>query len=313
MRRAARLAATLLLAASLAVPAAAQAPSVVTPPGSSFGLAPPQGYTDAPGFAGFANPAQPGASIAITEFPPQAYPQLERGMDAPALAARGIDMADRTPFATTAGDGLLITGTQRAAGQTLAKWMLLVPARQGDQSATALVVVTIPGEPAPATDAAIRAALATLAYTPLSFEGRLAALPFAFQPGATLKPAHTMGRTSVVLTPQGGQAPPGGPLVAIAFAPGRTTDPANRIGAATVMTRQMGGTAPATLDPPVEQGDTVRLSGTTREGNGAALRFTQWVTFLPQGYIRIVALAPEPAFAATAAEFDAIAASVAPK
>jgi hypothetical protein len=313
MRHAARLAASLLLAASLAVPAAAAASSVITPPGSSFGLAPPQGYTDAPGFAGFANPAQPGASIAITEFPPQAYAQLERGMDAAALAARGIDMTASGPFATTAGDGILITATQRAAGQVLAKWMLLVPARAGDQSATALIVVTLPGTADAAADDAIRAALATLTYSPLTFEGRLAALPFAFQPGPTLKPAHTMGRTSVVLTPQGGQAPPGGPLVAIAFAPGRTTDPANRIGAATTMTRQMGNTTPATLDPPVQQGDTVRLSGTTRESNGILLRFTQWVTFLPQGYIRIVALAPEAAFPAMAPEFDAIAASVSAK
>ncbi len=302
-----RLAIALLLATSLAGSAWAQA--VVTPRGSAFGLAPPPGFATSTGFSGFADPARPGASIAFSEMPPVAYAEMVTGMDAAALGARGIDVTRREDFATKAGTGVLITGSQRAGEQSFAKWMLLVPP-QGDKGATGLVVVTLPGEPDAATTEAVRASLASLTFAPVTLADKVAALPFGFSEGAKLKVATTLGGNSVILTPGGQPATQGGPMLVIGFAPSGAVDPANRVAAAMTLARQLGGRASVQLEEPATGGDTVRLMGDSTEADGTMMRFVQWVTFLPQGYLRIVGMALEATYAQLAPEFGTIAQSV---
>ena len=290
--------------------AAALAQPVITPSGSAFGLAPPPGYAAAADLTGFVHPAEPGTSIVLSEMPGGAYAQIERGMTAEALARSGIDLIAREPFATPVGTGLLITGTQRTGERTLAKWMLVVPAQSGQATATGLVVATIPAPADPATDAAMRAAFATLAFAPLALEQKLAALPFRLTEGTTLKVGQTLAGNSAVLTPDGRQGKPGNPLIAIAFASGAAIGPADRIEAALFLSRQLGGLSEVRRALPTEAGDTIRLAGQGRTREGTAMRFVQWVTFLPDGHLRILAMAAEDAFAESAAEFDTIAASV---
>jgi hypothetical protein len=308
MRRAVRhLVAALLLAAAHA----ASAQPVITPAGSAFGLAPPPGYVADATSTGFVDPSRPGTSIAISEMPAAAYAQIERGMTEEALARNGIALASRESFVTPVGTGLLITGTQRAGERSLAKWMLVVPAGTGAEAATGLIVVTIPHPTPEAADTAIRAALATLVFTPLSLEQKRAALPFRVVDGPTLKLGNILGGNSAVLTPGGRQGSPGSPLLAIAFARGEPVAPADRATAALVLSRQLGGLSEVRRTPPAESGDRMRIDGTGRTRDGTARRFTQWVIFLPDGHLRILAMADEDQFGAVAAEFDTIAESVA--
>jgi hypothetical protein len=308
-----RLAAALLLAAAIAAqaPSRAQAQPAVTPPGSAFGLVPPPGFVVDRAFTGFADPARPGSSIVFSEMPPTAYARIEQGMTAEALARSGIELAARESFATPVGTGLLITGTQRAGDRVLAKWMLVVPAAAGEETATGLVVATLPAPVEPATDGAIRAALAGLTFTPLSLEQKLAALPFRVTEGPTLKVGQTLAGSSAILTPGGRPGGPGAPLIAVAFAPGVGVAPAERATAALVLSRQLGGLSEVRRSPPAESGDTLRIDGTGRTRDGTARRFTQWVVFLPDGHLRVLAMADEDRFGEFAAEFDGIAASVA--
>jgi hypothetical protein len=308
-RRAHGIAVALLLATAAC--AAALAQPVITPAGSAFGLAPPPGYVADPGATGFANPAQPGASIVLSEMPAGAYAQIERGMTAEALARSGIELLARESFATPVGTGLLITGTQRAGERVLAKWMLVVPAKAGEANATALIVVTTPAPADPATDAAMRAAFATLAFTPLSLAEKIAALPFRLTEGPTLKVGHTLSGSSAVLTPGGRQGSPGSPLLAVAFAPGDAIPPGERATAALVLSRQLGGLSEVRRTQPAESGDVMRIDGTGRTRDGTAKRFAQWVVFLPDGHLRILAMADEDSFGPLAAEFESIASSVA--
>ncbi len=291
--------------------AAALAQTVIIPPGSAFGLAPPPGYIASPNATGFANPDQPGTSIVLSEMPAGAYPQIERGMTAEALARSGIELVARESFATPVGTGLLITGTQRANERTLAKWMLVVPAKAGETTATARIVVTTPA-PAdpPATDAAMRAAFATLAFAPLSMAEKIAALPFRLTEGPTLIVGQTLSGSSAVLTPGGRQGSPGSPLIAIAFAPGDPVSPGERATAALVLSRQLGGLSEVRRTPPAESADTMRIDGAGRSRDGIAKRFAQWVIFLPDGHLRILAMADEESFGPLAAEFETIASSV---
>lgn len=304
-----RLAAAMLIAAANV--AHVQAQPAVTPPGSAFGLVPPAGFIADKAFTGFADPARPGATIVLSEMPATAYARIEQGMTAEALARNGIELAAREGFATPVGTGLLITATQRAGERSLAKWMLVVPAAAGEEKATGLVVVTLPGPADAATDGAIRAALASLAFAPLSLEQKLAALPFRVTEGARLKVGQTMAGSSAILTPDGKQGGPGAPLIAIAYAPGAAVEPGERATAALVLSRQLGGLSEVRRSPPAESGDTMRIDGTGRTRNGTARRFTQWVVFLPDGHLRILAMADEDRFGAFAAEFETIAASVA--
>ncbi len=302
-----RLLAALLLAGALSGTAWAQA--VVTPPGSAFGLAPPPGFANSTGFSGFTDPARPGASIALSEMPPVAYNEMVAGMDAAALGARGIEVTRREDFATKAGSGVLITGSQRAGERIFAKWMLLVPP-QGDKGATGLVVVTLPGEADAATSEAVRTSLASLTFAPVTLADKVAALPFRFNEGTRLKVATTLGGNSVILTPDGQQATPGGPMLVIGFAPTGSVAPGDRVAAAMALARQLGGRAAVQLEEPATGGDTVRLMGDSTESDGTMMRFVQWVTFLPQGYLRIVGMALESTYVQLAPEFGTIAQSV---
>jgi len=308
------LAAALLLAAAIAAPARAQ--PATTPPGSAFGLAPPPGFAVDPAFTGFADPARPGTSIVLSEMPARAYARIEQGLTAEALARNGITLATREDFATPVGTGLLITATQRVEAPILAKWMLVVPAAAGTETATGLVVATIPlpdaatAADAP-TDAAIRAAFATLAFTPLSLEQKRDALPFRIADGPTLKLGQTLSGSGAVLTLDGRSDGPGAPMLAIAYAPGAAVPLGERATAALVLSRQLGGLSEVRRSPPAESGDTLRIDGTGRSRDGTAMRFIQWVAFLPDGHLRILAMADEDRFGPVAAEFETIAAGVA--
>ncbi len=152
----AALAASLVLAL-FTVPASAADP--VFPTGSRFGLVPPAGMVAAKTFPGFVD-IHNKAAILITALPGGAYAEVEKTLTADALKKQGITVEKRDTLQLAVGTAVLVVGTQLAPDKTpYRKWLLLAEAH----NLTAIVSVQVPEQSKAYSDAAVRAALNSLA------------------------------------------------------------------------------------------------------------------------------------------------------
>ena len=154
-----------------AMPALAAGP--IFPTASRVGLVPPAGMTLSPIFQGFMDPNDK-ATILLTTFPDNAYAALDKSLVPEALEKQGIDK--REPFQAEAGKGFLLTGKRKAGEVTFREWMLIAAA----EHVTALVTVRAPDQDSKYTDAAVRAALATVTVrASIPDAERMSLVPFA--------------------------------------------------------------------------------------------------------------------------------------
>jgi hypothetical protein len=169
---AATLAASLVLAL-LVFPAYAAEP--VFPTGSRVGLVPPSGMIAAKTFPGFVDTDNK-AAILITALPGGAYAEMEKTFAPDALKKQGITVEKRETLQLGIGNAVLIIGTQVAPDKTTyRKWLLLAAAHD----VTAVVSVQVPEQSKVYSDAAVRAALNTLALrTKVPETELLTMLPF---------------------------------------------------------------------------------------------------------------------------------------
>lgn len=198
-RRAAALVALSLCAAAVAaLPARAADP--VYPLGSRVGLVPPSGMVMSKKFAGFADPKED-AAIVITTLPQGAYAEIEKTFNADAFKKQGVTIEKREPIKLAVGTGLLIAAQQTVDDAHYRKWLLVVPA--GDL--TALVSVQVPEQNKTYSEAAVRAALATLAVrASVPQDEELELLPFTIGDLAGFKVGGVLPGRAVIL----GDAPP---------------------------------------------------------------------------------------------------------
>lgn len=147
----------LLLAAAPAMGAVSARP--VFPLGSYIGLVPPAGMKPSKTFSGFEDAANH-AAIIVRAQPPQTFAAMVKTSSPADLKKLGITVEKREPFKLAIGKGLLIVGTQAGPDKTPDRIWLLAA---GTEHLTAIVKVQEPEHSHAYTDAAVRAALATLA------------------------------------------------------------------------------------------------------------------------------------------------------
>jgi hypothetical protein len=198
VRTAAVLAAAL---ACLVFARAAQAADPIFPVGSHVGLVPPAGMVVSKGFVGFEDVAKDSA-ILIAAQPAAAYPEIEKSLATDSLKKTGIAVDNREEMKFDFGKGILVTGKQTADKTRYRKWLLIV---QGNDL-TALVNVQVPEQETAYPDAAIRAALATLAVrTTIPDAEKLSLLPFTLDDLAGFHIENVLPGRAVMLidTPDG--------------------------------------------------------------------------------------------------------------
>src|SRR5262249_40253749 len=156
-----------------ATPAAAGA--FFYPPGPRIGLPPPQGMVTSKNFFGYED-AENNAAIILLALPPQAYADLDKSVTPDALKQQGLTLETREEMPLSTGKAFLVVGHHEVENKKIRKW-ILVAASSG---LTALVTAQIPeAATALSPDAAIRAALATLAIrNTVPVEEQLSLLPF---------------------------------------------------------------------------------------------------------------------------------------
>ena len=197
--RAAALVALSLFATAVAV-LPARAANPVYPLGSRVGLVPPSGMVMSKKFAGFADPKED-AAIIITTLPPGAYAEIEKTFSADAFKKQGVTVEKREPIKLAVGTGFLISARQTVDDAHYRKWLLVVPA--GDL--TALVSIQVPEQNTTYSEAAVRAALATLAVrASVPQDEELGLLPFTIGDLAGFKVEGVLPGRAIIL----GDAPP---------------------------------------------------------------------------------------------------------
>jgi hypothetical protein len=199
--RAVLAAALACLVLCLVLAPAAQAADPIFPIASRVGLVPPAGMVVSKGFVGFEDVAKDSA-ILIAAQPAAAYPEIEKSLATDSLKKTGITVDNREEMKFDFGKGILVTGKQTADKTRYRKWLLIV---QGNDL-TALVNVQVPEQETAYPDAAIRAALATLAVrTTIPDAEKLSLLPFTLDNLAGFHIENVLPGRAVMLidTPDG--------------------------------------------------------------------------------------------------------------
>jgi len=282
------------LVAVLALFAAGAAAAEPTfPPGSRVGLTPPKDMVLSKRFSGFENPGKV-ASITFMEMPPEAYEQLEKGMNDEALKRQGITVHARETLSLGGKPAFLIAGEQAAGPTKLRKWMFAV----ADPSAT--VLITAQSALDGYSDAEMKQAFTAVALrAPLPLEEQIAALPFKLTDRAGFRAVRVLNGSAVLLTD--------GPLdvvkqaeqpvliVASSFAPPPPAPEAREQLARTALV-----TTQAVKDWAVERSQGFRQNGQdwheivargTDAESGKPIVLMQTIRFAPNRYVRMVGIA----------------------
>jgi hypothetical protein len=141
------------LCAEPTAPAAA-----VFPIGSLVGLVPPPGMVVSKTFPGFMDPDK-NAGIVIRVMPPNAYPAMKESLADDTLKKQGLTLEKRDTMQLAIGKADLVVGTELSPDKKpFRKWLLLV----STNTLTAAISVQAPADDSVYSDAAVRAALASL-------------------------------------------------------------------------------------------------------------------------------------------------------
>jgi hypothetical protein len=275
--------------------APARAADVVYPIGSRIGLVPPAGLTLSKNFAGFEDRANR-VAVVIATLPAAAYAEIEKSAETEVLTKQGISIEARDPVAYAAGKGFLVVGQQKIGGQDVRKWILVLSA--GDL--TALVTVQAPVTAQPTySDAAIRAALATLAVRDtIPTEEQLGLLPFRVKELAGFNVGAVIAGRAVILT----DGAAGQPVAAtdthivVAVAVGGPAQASDR----SRFAHEVFDTVPNLKNVRITSSEGLRIGGQQghqimargRDGtNGDEVTVVQWLRFGGSAYLQLIGMA----------------------
>ena len=194
---------TLFALSLLGASAAAQPVEVA---GTRAALAPPVGYEPSERFAGFENVAIE-ASLMVVEIPGAPLAEVTAGFTPEALAASGVQNAEIEEVTVGGVASLLVTGEQRAYGQTHRRWSLVT----GDSAGVVIVNGAIPEDATPEAVGALRAAVLSLTLGAASGD-LFAGLPFTLDAPDALPERRRLGAALLLSQTYGETPPPGAPL-----------------------------------------------------------------------------------------------------
>jgi hypothetical protein len=174
---------------------AARAADPIYPMASVAGLVPPDGMVVSKTFPGFEDLSND-AAILVAVQSSAIYEDLKKTLDPDELKKQGITVEKREDIPLSFGTGILVVGKAEADKKVYNKWLVLAPAK----GVTVLVNAQVP-EHSTYTDAAIRAALATLTVRETVPDSeKLSLLPFTIGDLAGFHVQNVMAGRAVLLS-----------------------------------------------------------------------------------------------------------------
>ena len=286
-----------VLAAALAclvLPPAARAADPIFPIASRVGLVPPAGMMLSKSFVGFEDVAKDSA-ILIAAQPPAAFPEIEKSLATDELKKNGITVDGREEMKFDFGQGTLVVGRQTADKTRYRKWLLNV---QTDDL-TALVNVQVPEQETAYPDAAIRAALATLAERKTIPDAeKLSLLPFTLSDLAGFHIENVLPGRAVMLidTPDGVPTNNFDPRMFVAAFDGGPAEKDDQAQFARMTFGQIVGIK----DVQITMSEPLRIGGqsgfqTTAQAKdmktGENIMVAQWLRFGTGGFMQMIGMA----------------------
>jgi hypothetical protein len=294
---------------------ATRAAEPVFPGAAAVGLAPPAGMTAAQGFAGFEHPS--GASILVAEMPAAAWPQLLAGFTPERLRATGLQVSGEPETLELAGgEARIWRGTQRAHGQSFARWVALARS----ETLTALVTVQVPeSAAADLPPSSVEAALRSIVFrAPRGVAEQMAELPYQVGDLAGFRPVRVVAGHGTLLTDGPLDVDPAGDQPTVIIAPSVGPAPVPEAEQAAFARRALGQFAGLQDLSIVEEqqqqrgaANVVRIRADAVDSRtGRRMHVMQTVLFDGGRYLRVVGVAPE-ARAEAMTRAERVAASVA--
>jgi len=283
------------LCAEPAAPAA-----VVFPVGSRVGLVPPPGMVVSKTFPGFMDPEK-NAGIVIRVMPPNAYPAMKESLADDTLKKQGLTVVKRDTMQLAVGKADLVVGNELSPDKKpFRKWLLLVPTND----LTAAVSVQAPADDSVYSDAAVRAALASLTLrAKVPDTDYLQALPFKVGDTAGFHIGNVIPGRALMLI----DAPEYPHMIAtnglpeyefnarfiVTAAPGGPSDPNQRANLA----RDAFNSIDGIKDKQVTMAEPVRINGQEAfetvasakdASTGANLKVVQWLRFGGGAFLQMI-------------------------
>jgi hypothetical protein len=295
----------------------ATAADVVFPAGSRLGLVPPAGMVASRTFQGFQEPGTK-ATILLTTLPANAYEQLAKAMVPEAMRKEGIEVERREAVEFAAGKGFVLSGRQTIEKERYRKWLLIASA----DDVTALVNVQVPEQADNYSEAAVRAAFATLTVRPQIPEAeQLSLVPFRIEELAGFHIEDVLPGRGIVLVDPTGQSAEGAGATAkarmfISALAGGPEEAADRSNFARVTFGQIVGIKDVQLQDAgplriASQPGYQTLAKAKDAGSGADVMVVQWLRFGTGGFLRMIGIARAEVWPETFTRLRAVRDSVA--
>ena len=288
---------------------AAQAADPIFPVGSRVGLMPPDGMVVSKSFSGFEDVAKDSA-ILIAAQPPAAFPEIEKSLTTDELKKNGITVDNREEMKFDFGHGTLVIAKQTADKTRYRKWLLNVQTND----LTALVNVQIPEQETAYPDAAVRAALATLAVRAIIPDAeKLSLLPFTFGDLAGFHVENVLpGRAAMLIdTPDGVPTDKFDARMFVAAFDGGPTENDDHAQFARITFGQIIGIK----DVQITMSEPLRIGGgsgfqTTAQAKdmqtGEDIMVAQWLRFGTGGFMQMIGMAKADAWPAALTRLRAV-------
>jgi len=297
-----------LVCAALLWPAAAA--EVVYPLASRLGLVPPAGMRPATTFPGFEN-QEKNVFVRLVALPGPAFAEIEKTMTVDALKKQGMTIEKRESVTLPNGNAILVVASQMANAARIRKWLLIAPIN----GLTALVSFeTLAKTPAPYADAAIRAALLSVAARPtVPADEQLALVPFKVSDMAGLRLVQVVPGVAAQFTDGTKDTLDtlDQPHLVIAAAAGGPRQASDRDHFARLALTGL----PPLKDVRVTNSEPMRIGGQSghelrAQGKdpqtGAEVEIVQWLRFGTGAYLRILGLGPKQNWTQTFMRFRAV-------
>lgn len=310
-----RLVAAFVASMTLLAPAAAA--EAIFPLASQIGLVPPPGLAASTTFLGFED-KQNGVFVRLVALPGNAYAEIEKTMTNEALRKQGMTVEKREHVQLTGGKALLLFARQEASALRLSKWLLVAPFGE----LTALVSFELPTEAAAHyPDAAIRAALATVAIRSVVPDGeKLALLPFKLGDIAGMRLVRVVPRVAAQLTdgPKDSLDAYEQPHLVISATAGGPKDSRDRNHFARVALsglpplKNVRITSSESLRVGGQAGHEIRADATSPQAD-TDIQIVQWLRFGTGAYMRILGIAPKQGWTQNFMRFRAVRDAIEPR
>jgi hypothetical protein len=290
------------------------------PLGSHVGLVPPPGMVPSSTFVGFEDREKKVAMV-VVELAGAAFSEIEKSFNPEALRAQGTIVDGRSEVTLKDGHGFIVSAHQDVGGTRLRKWILVAV----ESDLTALISAQVPDSAKDSyPEDVVKAALTSVAVRPtVPLQEQLDLLPFALRELAGFRLAQATSTGAALVSAENNDAAlPQQAVLLITIVPNDPNASVDQPAERDSLARRAIAATPGLKDIRINRSEPLRIGGQpgqemlveAKDGRSdAVLNVVQWLRFGPNGYMRMLGVAPKQEWEKAFPRFRAIRDGIGPK